>query len=111
MVKAVHGRSPVRLHSQWSTLLHNDPGETAPRTVYQLEPEGRTGSGVFREDEHLTLAREVAELLAEAGQRQAHYFGRSAGPPLDTCAAIVDMISQQLPAVTAQMEARDTWGQ
>jgi hypothetical protein len=69
MVKAVHGRRRVSLHARWSKLLHNDPGETAPRTVYRLEANGRIGSGIVREDEHLVLAGEVAELLAEAGQR------------------------------------------
>ncbi len=107
MVKAVHGKRRTSLHARWSKLLHNDPGETALRTAYRLEPDGRIGSGVLREDEHLVLASEVAQLLAEAGQHQADYFGRSARPLVDTCSAILDAIRQQLPAIAAQIKARD----
>ncbi|MEA2959747.1 MAG: hypothetical protein QOJ58_5748 [Alphaproteobacteria bacterium] len=106
MIKAVHGRRRADLYSRWSKLLHNDPRTTATRTTYRRDADGRTGSGIFREDEHLALGTEVAGLLAEAGRRQADYFGRTAAPLVETCTGIATTIDAQLRGVAAEIEAR-----
>jgi hypothetical protein len=106
MIREAHGKDRVSLHARWSKLLHNDPGQTAPRSAYQWERNGVIESGIFCEDEHVKLAGDVALSLSEAGQRQADYFGRSAENLIAHCAEIFNTTKQQLPAITAQMAAR-----
>jgi hypothetical protein len=53
------------------------------------------------------LVGAVAAVLRKAGQRQADYFGRIAGPLVEVCAGIVFAVEDQMPGIMAAVEQRN----
>jgi hypothetical protein len=106
LVKAVHGRRPQEKNSRWSKLLHNDPGLLAPMATIRFVSDGAYIGSQIREDQHLTLALDLTELIRTAGARQAAYWGRRVGTLPDACDRVRDNISTVLPGVEQFVQVR-----
>lgn len=109
IIRAVFGRRGADLYGRWSKLLHNDPPATAGRATLRVEGEGLYIGSVLREDEHIELAADLAEVLAVAGRRQAEYFGRTGEPLLSACAEVTSYMREVLPAIAEQVTARNSY--
>jgi hypothetical protein len=106
MVRTALGDEAVDLYGDWSGSTHPDPIILAERSMLTLRSGGYGIGGLIREDNDVAVAANVAELLANAIECQAGYWGRSVAPA-EVCRAVAVELREFLTTVAAAVSARN----
>jgi hypothetical protein len=106
MLTDVFGDHGASLYGQWSKLAHNDPKRSAELTRWTVTPHGASAKSELREDEHLTLAAEIADAIAIVIERIGGYTGHPVAGPLADCREVSTRARRDAQIVAEYVQKR-----